>query len=83
MQQGRRTDAVAYWCVVMAHELAHNLVADHSAQHSYYTESMVIQYFGRIAAKIAGQQRGDGQASLLEDPLKRDQGVDAERLSLD
>jgi len=38
----------------MAHELAHNLVSDHSSQHSYYTEALVIHYFGKIAAKISG-----------------------------
>ena len=81
VQQDRRTDAIAYWCVVMAHELAHNLVSDHSAQHSYYTESMVIQYFGRIAAKIAGQ-RGFVNA-LPSDPLEQGQLSDASHLSLD
>ena len=30
-------DAVVYWFVVMCHELAHNIVSDHSAAHSYYT----------------------------------------------
>ena len=35
--QGNRPDAIIYWFVVLCHELAHNLVADHSAAHSYYT----------------------------------------------
>jgi hypothetical protein len=65
VQQGNRRDAISYWCVVMAHELAHNLVTDHSAQHSYYTESMIIQYFGKIASKIAGQQSA---STLLPHP---------------
>lgn len=30
-------EALTYWWVVLAHELAHNLVADHSANHSFYT----------------------------------------------
>ena len=34
---GRRGDAVVYWFVVLCHELAHNLVGDHSSGHSYYT----------------------------------------------
>ena len=55
VKQKVRSEAITYWAVVMAHELAHNLVRDHSAQHSYYTESMVIQYFGKIAAKVAWQ----------------------------
>lgn len=73
VQQGNRTDAISYWCVVMAHELAHNLVSDHSAQHSYYTESMIIQYFGKIASKIAGQQSAP---TLTPDPLRAGQQSD-------
>ena len=36
VQQGNDGDAVIYWFVVACHELAHNIVADHSAAHSYY-----------------------------------------------
>jgi len=32
-----RKDAITWWWVVLAHELAHNLVSTHSASHSYYT----------------------------------------------
>ena len=32
-----KTEAVVYWYVVLCHELAHNLVEDHSSAHSYYT----------------------------------------------
>ncbi|PWY83026.1 HATPase domain protein [Aspergillus heteromorphus CBS 117.55] len=32
-----RADALVYWWVILCHELAHNLVADHSSAHSYYT----------------------------------------------
>lgn len=32
-----RTEAASWWWIVVAHELAHNLVSDHSAEHSYYT----------------------------------------------
>ncbi|KAL6719649.1 hypothetical protein ACLMJK_001570 [Lecanora helva] len=78
VQQGKKGEAVAYWCVVMAHELAHNLVSDHSAQHSYYTESMVIQYFGRIAGKIAGLEGANAAvgagAALPRDPVGGGQG---------
>jgi len=73
VQQGKRADAIAYWAVVMAHELAHNLVSDHSAQHSYYTESMVIQYFGKIAAKMA-----TGQSA--PDPMKGGEQADVSLL---
>ena len=32
-----RTEATTWWWVVLAHELAHNLVKPHSSEHSYYT----------------------------------------------
>ena len=71
VQQGNKTDAIVYWCVVMAHELSHNLVSDHSAQHSYYTEAMVINYFGKIASKIRQQPSGSTGASVLPpDPIR-------------
>lgn len=34
--RGSWQQALVYWFVVLAHELAHNLVSDHSAQHSFY-----------------------------------------------
>ena len=52
-----KVEAMAYWWITMCHELAHNLVSDHSAQHSYYTESFVAQYFRRmvwLAARVSG-----------------------------
>ncbi|OQE93148.1 hypothetical protein PENNAL_c0006G08952 [Penicillium nalgiovense] len=51
-----RTDAIVYWWVILCHELAHNLVGDHSSAHSYYTEGFVAQYFPRVAAKLASLQ---------------------------
>ena len=56
--RGERAAAIVYWFVAFAHELAHNLVADHSAAHSYYAESFVVQYFGEVAMKVA--ERGVG-----------------------
>jgi hypothetical protein len=32
-----RTEAGAYWWIVVAHELAHNLVKEHNSDHSFYT----------------------------------------------
>ena len=32
-----RVEAGAYWWIVIAHELAHNLVKEHNAEHSFYT----------------------------------------------
>ena len=37
VQQGRKANALVYWYVVLCHELAHNLVPEHSADHSFYT----------------------------------------------
>ena len=36
---------------MFCHELAHNLVKDHSAQHSFYAESFAQQYFGKVMQK--------------------------------
>ena len=78
VQQDNKAEATAYWCVVMAHELAHNLVGDHSAQHSYYTESLVIQYFGKIASKIEGQR-----AATMIPPLPFQNGQNSNESLLD
>lgn len=43
-----KVEACAYWWITLCHELAHNLVSEHSAQHSYYTESFVAHYFRRM-----------------------------------
>ena len=48
-----RVEALAYWWVTVCHELAHNLVSEHSAQHSFYTESFVAQYFRRVMWQAA------------------------------
>lgn len=46
-------EAFVYWWVILCHELAHNLVADHSSDHSFYTEGFVAQYFGRVMKALA------------------------------
>ena len=66
-QQGNKSEAVVYWSVVMAHELAHNVVSDHSSQHSYYTESLVTQYFPKIVVN-AGISAGN--TVRLQDPVR-------------
>ena len=50
VQQGKRADALVYWYVVLCHELAHNLVADHSADHSFYTS--VLPYLHTFPVHI-------------------------------
>ena len=67
VQQSNTSEAIVYWAVTMAHELAHNMISDHSSQHSYYTESLIMQYFGRISSRIG---RPSGRFSLASDPLK-------------
>ncbi|KAI9692642.1 MAG: hypothetical protein M1820_009519 [Bogoriella megaspora] len=49
--EGKR-EAAVYWWVTLCHELAHNLVETHSAEHSYYTESFVQQYYLKMVSKI-------------------------------
>lgn len=69
---GVRADAMVYWFVIFCHEISHNLVADHSSQHSYYTEGFMVQYFGRVAGVVAemglkhGQGQGQGQGVLVD-----------------
>jgi len=46
-------DAFVYWWVILCHELAHNLVHDHSSKHSYYTEGFIAQYFERVVTVLA------------------------------
>ena len=75
VQQGKSGDAVVYWAVCMAHELAHNLADVHGAQHSYYTESLIGQYFGKIAQKATASPSGainsEGvPARRLQEPLR-------------
>ncbi|KAI9808762.1 MAG: hypothetical protein M1825_003914 [Sarcosagium campestre] len=48
-----RTEALVYWWVTLCHELAHNLVEDHSSAHSYWTENFVAQYFVKVTLKIS------------------------------
>lgn len=47
-----RGEAVAWWFTTMCHELAHNLVREHSAGHSWWTESFVSAYFLRVGELI-------------------------------
>lgn len=51
--QPDKTEGLVYWWVILCHELAHNLVEDHSSAHSYYTEGFVAQYFPKMAKRLA------------------------------
>ncbi|KAF5023144.1 hypothetical protein F66182_4800 [Fusarium sp. NRRL 66182] len=48
-----KAEAATWWWVVLAHELAHNLVSVHNSDHSYYTESFIQQYFPKMILKTA------------------------------
>ncbi len=50
-------DAFVYWFVLLCHEIAHNLVGDHSSDHSYYTEGFVATYFGRVVEKLGQMEK--------------------------
>lgn len=56
--QGKLTDALVYWFVVACHELGHNIIKDHSSDHSFYTESFVQMYFPAIMEKVVNAQGG-------------------------
>ena len=53
---------LVYWWVTLCHELAHNIVKDHSSNHSYYTEHFVMEFFpimaNRALERAAAASRG-------------------------
>lgn len=64
-----RVEATVWWFVVVAHELAHNLVSAHDANHSYYTESFVQQYFAKMMAKAVSWSQPVVSAPALMAPV--------------
>jgi len=67
-----KAEALVYWWVVLAHELAHNLVDPHNSEHSYYTESFIQQYHPALVAKMASglmhASGGSGPVALPASP---------------
>ncbi|KAK4204226.1 hypothetical protein QBC40DRAFT_273020 [Triangularia verruculosa] len=61
----KKVEATTWWWVVLAHELAHNLVTTHDSQHSYYTESFIQQYFPAMMAKAVSWGGNAGAPSAL------------------
>jgi hypothetical protein len=62
--------AVSYWWITMCHELAHNMVSEHSAAHSFYTESFATEYFVgamKIVAEYRPSDEVGGKAMKLLD----------------
>lgn len=55
-------NAMVYWWVTTCHELAHNIVRDHSSNHSYYTEHFVMEFFPAMANKAMERLYRAGQA---------------------
>ncbi|KAI0119333.1 hypothetical protein F4814DRAFT_411592 [Daldinia grandis] len=66
--QGKAAASV-WWWVVLAHELAHNLVQLHNADHSYYTESFIQQYFPVMMVKVTRLLGSELAPSANEQPL--------------
>ncbi|KAI9650029.1 hypothetical protein NHQ30_000042 [Ciborinia camelliae] len=72
-----KAEVGAYWWVVLAHELAHNLVGPHNSDHSFYTEQLIANYFPKMMARAnnytarpssprprnAGESSGSGSGS--------------------
>ncbi|PQE13838.1 hypothetical protein CJF30_00006653 [Rutstroemia sp. NJR-2017a BBW] len=48
-----KAEVGAYWWVVLAHELAHNLVGPHNSDHSFYTEQLIANYFPKMMGRAA------------------------------
>lgn len=42
----------AYWFTTMAHELAHNIVHEHSRQHGFFTESYITTYLPNLIRHV-------------------------------
>ncbi|KAI0600534.1 hypothetical protein F4775DRAFT_546316 [Biscogniauxia sp. FL1348] len=62
-----RAAAAVWWWVVLAHELAHNIIKPHNSDHSYYTESFIQQYFPKMMLK-ATQLVGFGSSTAPAQP---------------
>ncbi|KHO00285.1 Neutral zinc metallopeptidase [Metarhizium album ARSEF 1941] len=62
-----KAEAATWWWVVLAHELAHNLVSPHNSDHSYYTESFIQQYMAKMVAKVT-QIAAAGHAPAVPPP---------------
>ncbi|PTB69328.1 hypothetical protein BBK36DRAFT_1186788 [Trichoderma citrinoviride] len=65
-----RAEAGTWWWVVLAHELAHNLVSLHNSDHSYYTESFIQQYMGKMMMKTVEWTRGSARPASQTTPLE-------------
>ncbi|KAF2016683.1 hypothetical protein BU24DRAFT_423056 [Aaosphaeria arxii CBS 175.79] len=55
--EGRYT-ALDSWFFTYCHELAHNLVGDHNARHSWYQQQIAIEYSQKYRAALSGFVQG-------------------------
>ncbi|KAF2471436.1 uncharacterized protein BDR25DRAFT_260988 [Lindgomyces ingoldianus] len=53
-----RLRALDSWFLTFSHELAHNLVADHNARHSWYQQQIAIEYSQSFRAALQGFTQG-------------------------
>lgn len=70
-----RVEASVWWFVVVAHELAHNLVSAHDANHSYYTESFVQEYFAKMMAKAVSWSQPAASVPVPAAPVSAVDGL--------
>ena len=56
-RQGRLR-ALDSWFLTYCHELAHNLVADHNARHSWYQQQIAIEYSQQYRAALESYTQG-------------------------
>ncbi|KKY39479.1 putative atpase subunit c domain protein [Diaporthe ampelina] len=64
-----KAEAGIWWFVVVAHELAHNLVGPHDANHSYYTESFIQEYFTKMMSRALSWTQASGNGGQREIPV--------------
>ncbi|KAF8626827.1 hypothetical protein AX15_004659 [Amanita polypyramis BW_CC] len=48
VEAGTKTDAYIFWYFTFAHEIAHNLVQDHNAEHEFYFSATSQKYIARL-----------------------------------
>jgi hypothetical protein len=53
-----RLRALDSWFCTYCHELAHNLVGDHNARHSWYQQQIIIEYSQQYRAALEGYTHG-------------------------
>lgn len=65
-QVDKRCEALVYWFVTIAHELAHNIETNHNSAHGYYTESFIGEFFAKVQAKCGVYQREASQQRFVD-----------------